>query len=1159
MFFHEKNKSYTEAPFMRKLLSIEIFRVFGWVVFLVAFAFAPSVALAQYAINGNATQISCNCYRLTPDANSQSGSVWNLNQINLHNSFDFIFDVYFGTNDGGADGIGFVLQPISTTVGGGGGGMGFAGISPSWAVEMDTYQNTNDPGVDHIAIIRNGDVNHGSPNTLVGPVQMSATSGNVEDGAWHQLRVVWDPNFTSVLVYFDGQLRLTQNYDMITNIFGGNSNVYWGFTAGTGGARNEHRFCVGIVPQFNSSTANACAGTPIQFTDNSISTLGPIASWNWTFGDGNSSNLQNPTHTYTTGGIYTVDLTVTDINGCTASSNYQITITAPANASAGVDVSICDGDAANLLGSGGTTYSWSPATGLSDPNIANPVATPALTTTYTLTVTDANGCQGTDDIQVTVNPLPTAAFDATTECLGTATQFSDQSTSTFGTIATHAWDFGDNNSSALQDPNHTYGLEGNYNVTLTVTATGGCTNSTTEVVTVYPQPVADFTFTDECLDTPNSFQDQSAISSGTINSWAWDFNNGESSSTAQNPNYAFATDGLKNVDLAVTSADGCSASQSYQVEVFPLPQAMFSAPDLCLGATTDFTDLSQVSSGTITNWDWDFDDNNFSTLTSPSHTYANADQYDVTLLVTTDRSCVSSVTLPVIISTNPVAGFTFVEACETDDVVFTSTSSISVGNIDIWAWDFGDSNSSGTEHPSHSYSTYGTYTVGLTVTSPEGCSDFIEQDVNVHPYPIADFTVTTECFGTPTQFTDGSSVSGDIISTWAWDFGDNSSPSSSQNPTNQYVQEGQFTAILTVTTPNSCSATVSYPVTVHAMPVAEFDNTTVCAENPTDFENLTQLSSGTLVSVNWDFGDGNSGSGDNPSNLYADYGVYVATMTVTSDEGCIDQISHEVQVYPLPEVDFTSDVISGCQPLNVQFVDLSTIPGSSVIASRVWDIGVGDPISSTAPNYTYIQQGSYDVTLTVTSLEGCTSVLTLADAITVFPKPKAAFSFGPQPTTLFDPVIEFTDESSGATEWAWSFGDDIISSQQDPEHEYLDSGTYVVELIAINDFDCTDTIEDIVVIDPVITLFIPEAFTPNSDGVNDKFFARGTGITKFKMSIFNRWGQQVFTTWDIDNGWNGTLNNSGLEVKQDIYTYKIILEDISGREKAYKGIVTLLR
>ena len=242
--------------------------------------------------------------------------------------------------------------------------MGFAGISPSWAVEMNTYQNTNDPGYDHIAIEKNGDVNHGSSNTLAGPVQMSASSPNVEDGAWHQVRIIWDPSSLTMLVYFDGILRLSHVYDIINNIFGGNGLVYWGFTAGTGGARNEQRFCVNLDPEFTASQTSACFGTPIQFTDNSFSTLGTIQGWSWNFGDGNYSNQQSPTHTYSTAGVFNVTLIVSDINGCTGSTTTQITVNPAPVVNAGADVAICDGTSTNLSGSGGNSYSWSPPTGL---------------------------------------------------------------------------------------------------------------------------------------------------------------------------------------------------------------------------------------------------------------------------------------------------------------------------------------------------------------------------------------------------------------------------------------------------------------------------------------------------------------------------------------------------------------------------------------------------------------------------------------------------------------------------------------------------------------------------------------------------------------------------------------------------------------------------
>ena len=215
-------------------------------------AFITTSAIAQYTVNGNATKDNCNCYTLTKNINTQSGSVWNNNKIDLSQSFNFTFDVFLGCNDNGADGMAFVLQPISTSVGSNGSGMGFQGINPSIGVTLDTHLNTitNDPVYDHIAIQLNGDVNHASANTITPPTPISATNNNVEDCQTHILQIIWDVTLTKLSVYFDGVLRVSATQDFVSNVFGGNPNLFWGFTAATGGENNLQRFCTSLKPNF---------------------------------------------------------------------------------------------------------------------------------------------------------------------------------------------------------------------------------------------------------------------------------------------------------------------------------------------------------------------------------------------------------------------------------------------------------------------------------------------------------------------------------------------------------------------------------------------------------------------------------------------------------------------------------------------------------------------------------------------------------------------------------------------------------------------------------------------------------------------------------------------------------------------------------------------
>ncbi len=310
-------------------------------------ALLPVFSLGQYQINGNAYQTSCNCYTLTDNATTQVGSVWNVNLIDLNNPFDFNFDVWLGCNDGGADGIAFGLQPVGTGIGVNGNGMGLGGVTPSFGAFIDTYQNSvpdNDPWEDHISISSNGNVAHdGGADDLAGP----ATIPNIEDCAWHTFQVVWDPATQTFEVYLDGTLYLSYTGDIINNIFGGNPNVYWGFTGSTGGLSNEQQFCTQLQALWQTTVTSTCAGQPIQFSDNS-SSFGVITDWAWDFGDGNTGTGQSPTHTYNADGTYTVELTITDASGCTDTYSFPVVISSPSVVASASPASICAGQTSQL-------------------------------------------------------------------------------------------------------------------------------------------------------------------------------------------------------------------------------------------------------------------------------------------------------------------------------------------------------------------------------------------------------------------------------------------------------------------------------------------------------------------------------------------------------------------------------------------------------------------------------------------------------------------------------------------------------------------------------------------------------------------------------------------------------------------------------------------
>ena len=289
------------------------------------------LSFGQFKFYGHASKISnSSCYILTPDSLDMVGAIWNTNQINLSYSFDLQYKLYLGSRNVGADGIVFVLHTDTNTFNGnvgGGNTIGYGNIAPSLGIEFDTYQNVEktDPIFDHLAIEKNGDVDHANAATLLaGPVQISAINTDVEDGVSHRIRITWNANTKTINVYFDCNLRLTYTGDIVNDIWAGNPNVYWGFTSATGGQKNYHEMC----PLYESFSNN--------LSDTTIC-------------NGNSVQLNFP-----------------NINA---------------------------------------TYAWSPSTGLSNSNISNPIASPEVTTTYYLNITDTCSFQFNETVTIKIECL----------------------------------------------------------------------------------------------------------------------------------------------------------------------------------------------------------------------------------------------------------------------------------------------------------------------------------------------------------------------------------------------------------------------------------------------------------------------------------------------------------------------------------------------------------------------------------------------------------------------------------------------------------------------------------------------------------------------------------------------------------------------------------
>lgn len=549
----------------------------------------PYFTYAQiFQLNGNTVQVTPRCYRLTDAATGQAGSIFSTTTINLNTAFDYSFFLNFGcTNANGGDGIAFVLQNSpsgSTALGGSGGGMGFANgptISPSLAIEFDTFDNTNDPGwpdipADHIDIIKNGVMT----TNMAGPVQMSATSNNVEDCNCHTGRVTWDPSIPRLRIYFDGALRLTYNNDIITNFFGGNAIVYWGFTAGTGVLFNMQTVSINFADAGNNQTICSGSSTTLNATG------GTSYSWSPSTGLSNSTSA-NPVASPTVSTTYT--LTATNSTGCSDTSVVKVFVNPRPSVNAGADVTVCSGSSVMLNGSGtGSNYLWTPSANLNNVTSLNPLASPTATITYTLIATSSLGCTANDAVVVTVSPAAIAnAGNTQAACSGSPAQL----TGSGGT--SYSWSPSTGlSSSTISNPSAT--VFSNTTYTLTVTNAEGCTGSDTVSVHILPAPTANAgTDAELCLGSSIQLHATGGVT------YLWSPTTGLSSSTSANP-FCFAS---ANTTYTVTAvnATGCSATDAVSITVNvpgPAPTLTPLSPTICAGSSVTIT-----ASGCI-NYSW---------------------------------------------------------------------------------------------------------------------------------------------------------------------------------------------------------------------------------------------------------------------------------------------------------------------------------------------------------------------------------------------------------------------------------------------------------------------------------------------------------------------------------------------------------------------------
>lgn len=819
------------------------------------------------------------------------------------------------------------------------------------------------------------------------------------------------------------------------------------------------------------------------------------------------------------------------------------------------DTALCDFEPLTLdASSAGAQFNWS--TGETTPTI-----NPTTTGTYWVDITTDHQCTDRDTAQVLFYDLPVVYLGSNVNICSGLTTTLDASAG----FEEYLWSDGSTQQTLdVSQPGIYY---------VTITDSNTCQDSDTLELFNYPLPVFDIEVNPICEEslfnpTNNSF----VPNGGVLDSTIWMLGDGSASDDLE-PQHVYTTSGQMSMTLRLLSTDGCEVDTAFVNTVYPKPEADFSVQNVCEDLPVPIQNSSSVDApGQIQTSAWNMGDMTvFPDTNLTDYEYAGYGYYTVELAIETTDGCQDSLERQVAVHPLPTADFSFSNICELDSVLCADQSSIPQGDIVDWQWNFGNGNAATSQIVGYqSYPADGFYPIELVVASDSGCADVLNDTIEIYPNPIANFTFDSVCFPIGVQFTDLSDPNGAYnISAWHWNYTDNQT-SVQQSPQISFAQYGAYGATLTVTNAAGCKDdTTLGDALVHPLPVADFTTQLGHCHHDTatfiDQSSLQVLSDDEIVEWVYDYADGNFESQPNTTHVYQDFGLYPAELLVATNHGCQDSLERIIEVYPRPVVNYSALPPSGCQPLYVEFVDETTIPNPYTLALWQWDLGDGTTSSAQEPSLTYnpyiepLDEALYNISLKVTSGNGCADSLAYVEMITVYPKPNAKFETSPEYlTTVVHPLYEMDDQSTiNVTAWSWDFGDGGYASDQNPEYLYSDTGSYIIELIVETEHQCTDTVSRTVKVEQEYHFYIPDAFTPNEDGKNDEFRGYGEFFTEYQMSIYDRWGEEIFVTNEADNGWGGTYKGAPVEMGTYIYTFLII--DWEGNDHTYRGRVTLVR
>lgn len=906
---------------------------------------------------------------------------------------------------------------------------------------------------------------------------------------------------------------------------------------------------------------------------NGINTFGPFTT-------SNDPVLVNVAPGGTT--TYSLTPTVTGA-GCLGNTNAAsatVTVnTLPTAAITGTNT-ICNGTSTNLnINFNGTapyTYSYSNGVTTFGPfttsnNPATVPVSPSVSTTYNLITINDSNCTGSVQgaASITVNALPTAVVSGTTSiCDGTNTNLSMQFTGTgpytysYSDGTTVFGPFTTNNNPALINVAPTSTTT--YSVATVSDANCAGSGSGTAAITVIPLPTATISGTTAiCRGSSTNL----LINFTGVAPFEYKYSDGSTiygpfTTSNMSANVSVSPNNNTNYTVTTITGSGCAGTTAglASITVNDIPQAAIALtgdPVICNGESSEF----QITFNGTAPYTYTY--SNGTTTLGPFTTSNNPEIIPVTptstttysMLYLSDDNCVGTISgnAQVVVNQLPTA-----TTSGNPSICDGSSTSFNIGFTGAAPYTYTYSDGTTTFGPFTTSSNPEVITVSPTLTtsynavtvSDANCVGSVSGVSNVTVYQIPTATISGTnaiCFGASTNLAlnfNGVAPFSYTYSNGTSNIGPLSTPNSNVTIPVSPGQSSNYTLI--AINDAHCPGTYSGSafITVNPLPepviTGDFEicdgQTSTLSVTPSGFTNYS-WSNGPVT----------------PSVDYSTAGVY--TVTVTDINGC-SGTSPAVNfiVNQTPVISFSNDTSLTCEIPEINFFNNSSFPAGSEFA---WDFGDNTSSNAQNPSHIFTVPGNYPITLTITTTAGCTATLQQPVDIMFFPLPEAKFIPTPIVTNVFNGKITFVDQSQNAVSWLWDFNDGAQSLEQNPSHYFNEVGEYNVRLVISNIAGCLDEYVQQVIVNP---FYIPNAFTPNEDGINDYFFDAGyvLDVQSYNMSIFNRWGQRVYLGDDYTKFWNG-YTESGVKAPEGVYVYSIKVVTKGGKEHTFTGTVTLLR